>query len=492
MTTNIYLRKILALACLIIATLISFYLSSRYFSADPDFLNSPIVWDEIKDHGFQVMKEWSPTVDNWYLSIYPIHFFLFWVFGTPTVLMLKIMATCQIVICSLLASLIIYKKTGNALSFLFIVFFSIISYYSYTIGFAFHLFSHNSINLYGLLCILIYISFDKSFAACIAICLILLASSISDPWLVVAYTLPFLILSLFDKLKEPNASWKFLIAYLVTLAIFFSHLIQNSLNIPTTQFQLVDVSTAFDNLKFFMIDAGWMNNLLFKQNAWAYVISSAIMIIVAVTSVFFGKKLTSINVLLIFSLLGVSSSFIIGAPAKDEISARFLANFIYLIPILICVNLNKKTKLFAIPFLLLSFISALYSHSVNNENTYDDEINKQIDFMQQHNLNFGYGAYWGTHSVSVTWMSKGNVTIVPVVVNHSDGEINWDIHRSQIFEHWYEPVKTRTFVAITPDSETCPSVELCLSGIQKQNGIPDNILKYRDITFFVYENGIHN
>lgn len=484
------LAYIIASACLAIGTAISYYLSSRYFSADPDFLNSSIVWHEIKTHGLGIMQEWSPTVDNWYLSIYPIHFLVFLFFGTPTILMLKIMAAFQITICAFLASLIVYKKTRNPLAFLLIVLFTSISYYSYTIGFAFHLFSHNSVNLYGLLCILIYVCWDKSLAACIVICLISLASSISDPWFVVAYTIPLLILSIYDKVTKKNTSWGFVLAYIITLIIFFSHIIQHYLNVPVTKFQIADVDIAFSNLKFFMVDSGWMSNIFFIKNEWAYVASSLIMILVTVASVCYGNKLNSINTVLLFSLLGVSSSFIIGLPEKDEISARFLANIIYLVPIILCLNINKLTRAFVIPFLLLCFSSSIHSHMVNYGNNYDEEVLDQIKFMKEHDLNFGYGAYWGTRSSSVTWMSNGDATIIPVVVNHSNGEINWQVHRSQVFEHWYNPAQKQTFIAITQDQETCPVVELCISGMQKQNGTPDNILKYKDITFLVYKNGI--
>ncbi|MFS7242107.1 MULTISPECIES: hypothetical protein [Serratia] len=474
-------------ACVIIGFIISYYLSCRYFSADADVINSSITWVEIQKYGLSVMKTWYPTTDNWYFAIYPIHYLVFWIFGGSSILILNIIAATQVTLCSLVTSLIAYKITKRKTSFLLIIFYSSLSYFTYTVGFISHPFSHNAINLYGLICIYIHISFKNKKVLCFSISFLSLLASISDPWFVAAYLLPLFLHSLYSKINKEE-SWLTPLMYLLVLVLFFSGAIQKLLNLPVDGFHLANVDVIVTNAKWFVLDLGRMMNLFFVENPSNY-FTSSIAIFCFFSFTIWGRK-DSINFLLLLSILGIASSFVIGLPEKMEYSARFLVNIIYLVPLVIFITTHKKLAPISGLFFALTFSSAIYSHTLHTESNHDRGVKEQIEFMEKNDLTYGYGSYWGTKANTISWMSDGKVIIRPMIVDSSTGRIDWKRKRSQTFDGWYQPLPERTFIAIAPDAETCPKIEPCIDGMKKQFGAPDKTLHYNDITFLVYNKGL--
>jgi hypothetical protein len=472
----------------IIGFIISYYLSCSYFSADADVINSAITWVEIQKHGLSVMKSWNPTIDNWYFAIYPIHYVVFWLFGGPSILILNIISAVQVTLCSLFASLIAYKVTQRKSSFLLIILFSSLSSFSYAVGFISHPFSHNVINIYGLLCILIYISFSNKIATCLSISFLSIIASISDPWFIVAYLLPFLLHSLYNKKINNEESWFQPLVYILTLALFFSKVIQKALNLPVANFKLAVFDVIYTNVKWFFLDLGRMINLFFIESAPAYFISSLVLIFLLIFMIW--KKKNSLNVLLLLSILGVTSSFVIGLPEKMEYSARFLVNIIYIIPLMIFINTQKKLIPIVSLFFVIMLTSAIYSHTLHTKDNHDLDAKEQMAFMKENHLTYGYGAYWGAKANAISWLSNGGIIIRPMMIENNTGRIDWESKHAQSFDSWYKPRPEKTFIAISPDVETCPNTDLCINGMKEQFGAPDNTLKFRNITFLVYNEGL--
>lgn len=486
MNTKSYLYLI---SSLIVGYVITFTIVDRYFSANADMVNSALAWNEIKEHGLSVLKVWQPTVDNWYLAIYPFHFLIFYLFGDPGVTMLKLMSVSQTVLTSLVASLIVYQVTKKRDSFLLIIFFSCLSYFAYVIGFVHHLFSHNAINLYGLLCLLIYIRWQSSIAVTILICVLSFAASVSDPWYIVAYLLPFAIFSLCVQIRRErtgfNAGIQFCM-FSLTIALFFSGIIQKAMNVPVAHFELAKIDAIINNIKWYFLDYGRMVNFLFMENNVAYVIS-VISLISITLWLFISNASRSINFLFMLSVLGISSTFIIGNPEKAQYSARFLVNILYLAPIIIFTNLGRKHLAIVMPIFIMSILTSVWSHMSHGKNNADESTVQMIQFMRENNLNYGYGDYWGLRANDATWRSGGDVVIRPVLFDKDTGMIKWRRKHSQSFSTWYGPYKGKAFIAMTEVGETCHDIKKCFEGVQNQYGKPDDILKYKKITFFVYD-----
>ena len=475
-------------ASLIAGFIITCLIVSKYFTADADMVNSAIAWTEINKHGLSVMLGWKPTIDNWYLAIYPVHFLIFFVFGGPSVFILKAIAVSQSILCGLISSLIARKITGNPESFLLIVFFAGMSFFAYNLGYVDHIFSHNSVNLYGLLCILIYLYRRDSIYATVVICLLSLLAAVSDPWYVVAYLLPFMIHSVYMKATGGHTGrngWAQMALLAFTMGVFFSNIIQRWLLVPVAGFKLASFDVILSNINWYFHDHGRMINLFFVENDYLYIASSLIFVASALL-IALRKANRYINVLLALSVLGVSSSFVLGEPVKMEYSARFLANLLYLIPLILIINSSGRERQIVSAALALSLSSSAWSHALHVENPRDKITLEMISFMEANNLNYGYGAYWAARANELTWRSGGEVTIRPYVTNRTTGQIEWRGKHSQAFDTWYAPYKGKAFIAITTDRETCPIVSVCLEGIKKQYGEPDETLKFKQFTFYVY------
>lgn len=485
MNTKSYLYFI---SSLIVGYVITFIIVDRYFSANADMVNSALAWKEVGEHGLSVLKLWQPTVDNWYLAIYPVHFLIFYVCGDPSIFMLKVMSVSQTVFTSLVASLIVYHVTKKKSSFLLIIYLSCLSYFAYVIGFVHHLFSHNAINLYGLICVLIYIRWQKSFIATTVICVISLAAAVSDPWYVVAYLLPLALYSIYVQIKKELGGLTAVIQFsmfIITIVVFFSGIVQKLMYVPVTHFELASLDVIKNNIKWFFWDYGRIVNLFFVEKNAAYVIS-AILFIMLTIFVLIKNSDRSINILLLLSILGISSTFIIGNPGKAQYSARFLVNIIYLVPVIILINYKRNILVVLIPALVLSLLSSAWSHFSHGRNNADSDSLQMIQFMRDNSLNFGYGDYWGLRANDATWRSGGDVVIRPVIFDKDTGMIKWTRKHSQSFSTWYGPYQGKAFIAMTEVGETCHDIKKCIEGVQKQYGKPGVILKYKKITFFVY------
>jgi hypothetical protein len=87
-----------------------------HYHPDSDIANSAITWHEVSIHGFRSLSAWRATADNWYFSVYPIHYPLFYFFGA-TAWIVEIIEILQIFLLAIVSSIIFYKITQNAKSF---------------------------------------------------------------------------------------------------------------------------------------------------------------------------------------------------------------------------------------------------------------------------------------------------------------------------------------------------------------------------------------
>lgn len=108
------------LACIIIGIAASVWVVNLNFVIDSDVSNSAIVWHEISKNGWSIIKKWRATPDNWYFTVYPIHFLLFKLTGSTSPEILRFLAMAQLFICATLVSLICFERSKNCLSFILI------------------------------------------------------------------------------------------------------------------------------------------------------------------------------------------------------------------------------------------------------------------------------------------------------------------------------------------------------------------------------------
>ncbi|MFP1792508.1 hypothetical protein ACLEDP_08135 [Lonsdalea quercina] len=477
--------------------IISFFLTKYYFVIDSDTLNSAIVWHEIELHGWNVMKNWIPTPDNWYFSSYPIHFLFFSIFGASTNILL-ILAFAQVFFCSWLAALIAKNISGDDKCILLLPVFCCMSSFAYETGYVYHSFSHNITNLYGLFCVYLLTTKKSWFNfKCVLISLLSLAASVSDPWYVVSYGFPIFIGGIYLAFRKDKRSTALVSSQLIYLLVFFSHIIQKYFGLSVAQFQLVSMDDFWNNLKWYSYGTGRLMNLLVLDNRFSQLISCILLLSVTIYGLFKFWKNDFLTLIVAMSVAGVSSSYIIGYPIKAEYAARFLINLCYFVPIILLITWGARWKIvfFLVPFLFV--VTSLPSHfSAAKDGQY--EYNKSlVKFMEDNNLKFGYGAYWSSKPAAVAWLSNWSVVIRPMIINGSDGRLMFDHYHAQVFTHWYSKndeyaKRTPQFIAITADPEACLTRALCEDGLKKQFGTPDNILHFQNIEFYVYDRILNN
>lgn len=500
--TSTKTRLIGSLAILFTLAL-AYALTSRYFPIEPDVANSPLVWRGFLTEGFAVFKDWKPTPDNWYFTIYPVNFIFFWLLSDDGKIPLIISTSLYISLAAIIVSWMLYtiKKSYTAIISMFCL--TLLPAYSYNFGFLAHPFSHNSTNFFGVLVVgLCFWNLKKnSFPLAVVYSILALLPSLSDPWFLATFFLPLLLTQIYF-------TWAGVLQKNITLIFGFmfilsmTHVIPRALGLPVQHLHILPADQWITNAGWAVTLLGKSMNVLFIDHPTAHIISFVIWVFVilyAAINAF--KENQKTRFLAVFSLLtcsGIISSFIISYESPDYISARFFMNAVIFTLTLALLSFSLK-KNYIIGFILVLFLgSSVYSYQQNNQPLYNQEQQTRayIDFLTKNNLTFGYGDYWKA-SNTVNWLSKGSIHITPVFFDKKTYRIQFDNVRSQTLASWLTPEyikhsSDRQFIAIAAvDKADAPAdVKARLNAIIQQVGNPDEKLIFQDMTLYVYKHKI--
>lgn len=475
--------------------ILSIYTSGKYFTLDADTINSALVWGEIERSGFHAIKEWIPTDDNWYLSVYPIHFIIYKIFGYESINTLIAISSLQVFTCAIISFLILSKITSNKNSIFIVPFLCFLPYFCYKVGFISHPFSHNTSNLYGLLLIYVNLRINRKILASIISSLIILIAGVSDPWYIASFGIPFLLYQLLsDSTDKKNKFIPSTIA-LISLLIYFSHILQNWLAVPLSHFHLASIEVIKSNIYWYAYGIGSMLNLFYADNEISRIASFVVIMTLGaygLYKLYFAEK-NAISFLLVMSVAGISGAYILGSPEKQYYSARFLVNIVYIFYIISFFMILSKHGSKHLYIIAISFISisSLVVHLKQNSDNLVSSAESQVKFMEQNGLNYGFGPYWSGNPNVVNWLSKGEIDFSPVIFRNDNGFIDWNTPHAQSFRNKIKPGNKKTFIMLSSDGESCSNIDLCIDGINKQYGKPDAIIKYQSSLFYVYDKGLN-
>lgn len=491
------------------------------FGNEPDASHTLLLWQGVNTHGWAWLRDWLFTPDNWLLSLVPIHFLAFTVFGAnPTVvitggwvIMVTAAFTCGLIARQLGARLATF---GVLLALLFL------NVYSHARGFVSYSISHNITNLLGLLSVSLLLAWIRkpSLLPLLGLCLLLTVGAVSDPWMLAAYNLPIALTSLVflhprTCIVKRTETLKLLFA--VTFSIIATKTCLFGLLdfIPSLHFHEGDWDTINNNASYLIRDLGGMLNVIpfHTHNAWLPALLSLLLVVGLLG--FHGWQAMRIGYLALpwkegvtfvwfcfFSLGGITLAFIITSVPSEDLSARFLINMVYLIPLLLSIlfeynwtRLSKTAKWLALSVSGLFLASGIISLLLTWENQGSDFEQRDIQglhrYLEQQGLNYGYGSYWGSSANTITFESEGKIIIRPVTFKTNSGKVIFG-NRFQSSRHWYtkEDIpagQTTFFVIITPDGEDCNDVELCKRGVTQQFGIPIKTLAYGKSNILVWD-----
>jgi len=480
----------------------SWYLTFRYFPFEPDVANSPLVWRAFQQEGFSIFRDWLPTPDNWYFTVYPINFIFFTLLSSDGRFALTLSTVFFVFLTPLLIAAVInatQRKNTFILAPLLIVF---LPAYCYISGFIAHPFSHYSTNFFGVLifALCFYNLQKRSIAIVILYSLLSLLSAVSDPWFAATFFLPLLLVHVYFTWNK-HITKTATIIYLVTFIFTMIHAVPRWLHIPVQRFTLVPIEQWVINAEWTVHILGRGLNLFIIDNSIAYVASLLIWVALFLHAIVIcwkkGSKARFIALFSFLSIAAIITSFIIGYDMPYEGSARFFVNVFCFVMMLVTLRISFKSNIFVSGVLVLFLASSGYSYYKNTAPFADSEPQTRayIDFLNKNNLTFGYGDFWKL-SNNVNWLSENKIHITPVLWE-DNYQIMFSSSRGQTLRSWLQPAfigqsPERQFVSIpalaTADNNS--EANRRLAAIRQQLGEPDEILTFADMTFFIYNHRI--
>jgi len=495
------------LACaIIIGALLSYLSVNNTFTVNADVSNSPVVWNEIQLFGLSVLGDWAATPDNWYFSNYPIHFLIFSLLGasSPTVIML--ISVVQLLLMATVSALIILSITKSNLSYLAIPLFCSFGWESHVMGYIAHPFSHNLINGYGLLCVLLYL-YNKQKSTLkldFTIFIITVLASVSDPWFVAAFYIPILCGYLSDVYFFKSKSKRSLIFPLLSGVIIFSHVIEKLLNLPIGHFELGSLDQIPEKIYWVLYGLGENASIAPAENQSLLVASGVIWFILYAYNVLKTKEINTYTIITVLSIMGILGAFLLGSVPASPSSARFFTNITYIIILSSVASFIKSRSGINAVVLIFFICTSLFSH-INSKSripeiqdfvaTHGEELstNEIVSFLKENDLHYGFGPYWGMQANAIGWATNNDFIVRPAYFDAKSGEMKYP-GRAQSFSHWYNPENqpdaVPQFIAVMSDKEECPDLNLCISGVQEQFGKADKDIVFHGAHVLVYNHKI--
>jgi hypothetical protein len=483
-----------------------------------DICHSLMLWNGIKDFGISWLNDWTFCQDNWLFSLFPINFLGFWLFGAKPVIAV-LCGWLFFVLAALVSGLVAWQLDARRSAFLIPPALLFSGLYAHSYGFVSHPASHNITNLFGLASLLLMIMWVKKQQTSILffILLLLAAGAISDPWMLPAYNVPFVIVSIL-LLLSPSIkvdridSIKLLLVSSCSILVAKNHFFGALNFLIDMDFQLGNWSTIKNNFVFSIKDLGGLLNIFPFHNSndlIPAVLSIGIIAIlifkniniVSSKNLHISKEVFIFFIFSFFSIGGILPALILSSIEANIGSSRFLLNCFYLtaigLGVLIDLNwqrLPKAQRVFSASVIILFMLSGIVSNFQLWKNPVltlnDNGVSSLIDFLRKNNLTYGYGPYSGSNANAVTAVSNSEIRIRPVHFSKASGRMIVG-RRAQSSRRWgrfkdLPADQKQYFVFVESDGEECSDFDLCIKGLSKQFGDPSRVLKFGDASILVW------
>ncbi|WNV05347.1 hypothetical protein RP726_02785 [Candidatus Methylospira mobilis] len=486
------------------------------FGMDADSSHSLMLWYGINEHGISWIRDWRFTQDNWLLSLFPFHFIGFWIFG-PDVSVVVILGWLIFVFNALISGAIAWRLGLNKAAIFIFLLLLHFGPYAHIYGSLAYSTTHNITNLYGLSSLLIFISWCIKPVNYLLVLLsfVLFAGAVSDPWMIPAFNLPLLLVSiLLFFLPGFQRDWnriKPFLAASLSLLLVKTKLFGILGFLPSVDFSPGDRHTINNNVLYLVKDLGGLLNLFPFSYGNAFL--PAFLSLAIVTGFFaaflHGKMRHRLGVeksVIVFfsftlvSISGILSAFMVTRVEAGDYSARFLINCAYLLIISVGMLAEYGSRHSGvIAKYALVLIAGLFVISGLTGNVAyliktgfkprDVGVADTLALLKKHGLSYGYGSYWDSHANAVTAAGFSQIRVRPVTFDITNGTISGG--RSQTSRRWFtdEDIpenQERFFVIVNTGGQECPDVDVCLLGLSKQFGNPMEIIKHGLTTVLVW------
>ena len=513
------LFALLVVAAGLAGLFVSFKTTISLLGPDADISLPADIMSGLHAYGWGFLKDYNFAPDNWLLSLVPLHFLVYWIFGPHPegiVVLGWLFFVGNAVVCGLIARALGAGKTAIFLPLLLLF----CGRYAYAPGFASYALSHNGTNLYGLLILLCGVQWIKNRrVGFLALVLLLsIVVGVSDPWLMATYLLPISLTALLALLVFPGGGERRAYAMLLATIALAGWVIKTQCVgllsfVPSFRFQLAPLSLFPVHAYYFVKCLGGLFFLIPGSRADAFtpcLVSALALLALMLAAVHLlarNKPLERPVAWLAFSAIalsvgGIAAAFILSASVVAEWSGRFLLNWLYLAPLFIAVSLelhwdraSKGFKIASATFAALFVLSGVASNyeilsrpglAFNNNG-----IDAFAQFLDANGLNYGYGPYWGCQANAVSNYAQPRIVLRPVRFSKTTGYI-YPGGAPTTSKTWYRaeavpPRQKEYFVVVNNDAQECPDVDLCVAGLTQQFGPPCRTLRYHRSWILVWD-----
>ncbi len=479
---------------------------------DSDSILAMTLWQGVRAHGLGWLGQFSFTPDNWLLSIVSFNFLSFALFGLHAWLVLA-SGWAVFALAALVSALLAHELGARRWALLLPFPLLLLGWYAQNPGYAAYPVSHNVTNLYGLAALLFALRAVRANAriSYVLVFLLLVAGSVSDPWMVAAYDLPLLLSCgavVWWQFRPAPAMWRLAAIALAAILLVRTHMLWTMRFLPTQSVRPGSPHVMAGNAAYLVKDLGGLFNIVPGGHV-TDVLPALLSLAGAGLAGFTAWRAARPAGLprLFLAVAGLSSlatmaGFVCLNVTQGDYSGRFLINILYFYAIFMAVavargwpRLGWRGKivigLFTGLFMGCGLATTAPVWRAPGFTIQTNGVDGIIGFLRANGLSYGYGPYHGANTNAVTALSDGRVTIRPVEFDPETGRMLPRV-RTQSGASWLTvrdiPAGQREFfVYIVSDGEECASPALCVAGLTAQLGPPARALRNGQAIILVWD-----
>lgn len=497
------------------------------FSIEGDATHSLMLWQGIDSHGISWLKDWRFTQDNWLLSLVPLHFLGFLVFGATASVVILI--GWGIYLGSAFAAAAITWRVGarRAAVPVFLLLINL-GRFAHLQGFASYSTSHNVTNLFGLVCLFVALGCIDRPGPGRALMLAgaLTAGAVSDPWMLAAYSAPILLVGsclLVARAGHRMAGAILVLSSVVSIAATWSKLFGLLHFVPAMDLPPGSASIVANNLFYLVKNAGDLLNVIpFSPSGslLASVLSLALALALFLyglawlvrTRAAVGPQARLFLWLAVICSGSIGAAFVVRGEYAREDAARFLISLPYLAIVAIGAltdfvwtgahrGFRPVVATAACLFGVTALASNWYDIFARDFRGRENGLPAAVALLMQQGLSYGYAPYWGAGPHEGRWVegwganaltvaSGFRIRVRPVMFDRTSGMLS-PARRPQTSKAWYTagdvPADVREyFVVVAPDGEECRELTVCVDGLVRQFGPPARVIRSGPTSILVW------
>lgn len=504
----------------------SFWIVFHLWGADSDVADPVLIWKALHSHGWHALTAWRYTQDNWLLSLMPLDFALFSIFGDrPVVLVTTGLMFFYLVV--LLTGVLVGRLGGvRAGGFTVMVLLFAGQPTLGNEGFLGYAVSHGISLAWGLLGLLLSTLWldRRRIGLLVGAGVCLFVGCMSDPWDDAAFLVPIAVAAAALAWRAPRGARRGMAAIAIMSAIVGVLVQTKGLGIlgflPGPIHRVATLAQMRQNLTFaaryvvvfFNVLPGsfapasgnpstptiWADGCLFAGLVgWC-----------AVALARHSAGLTPRRQLVALTALGsiglMMVALVVTGFQAGMATARYLSNIFVALPLLLAASpigigrfaTVQRLAVIALGglFVLSGVISGAPIWTLREPQMRSNGIPQLADFLAKQGVTFAYGPYWETEANAMAWVTRGRVTIRPVAFDAATGRF---VPKGvQTLARWYRPAAVRSapremafILSDAPDG--CGKAQSCAAMAMAQFGKPSETLAYSSLTVLIYHHRLY-